>query len=291
MSRSVVPYAREKKITVGHEYMEVDIFSRDPEQDRVARRGTRNKKTKVSSPAQQNLNDKNAKRYLTELANGNFEEGDLWVTLTYKDEFLPQTVEEGENRVRNFLRRLARRRKRDGLEPLKYILVSEYPTHKDGTMGRIHHHLLINQMDWKIVKQLWSEKRRLLGSARIEPVEYELDPEHNHMEGIVKYMTKEPCGKKRWSSSRNLVRPVARANDWKYRRSKVARLAQDRAAAFEYFASQYPEWELVPGMEMKCNPVTGEWSVYLKMWRRMPEEVVWSAWLKMQRVLMTMHVA
>lgn len=123
MFRFESKYMREKKITVGDSYMEVDIIPRTEEKPK---KGVRSKKEKVSAPKQRNLNDKNARRYLIELGNGNFGEGDLHVTLTYKNEFRPQTIEEAERNVTNFIRRINYRRKRKHLDKLKYILVTEY---------------------------------------------------------------------------------------------------------------------------------------------------------------------
>lgn len=270
---AISAFMREKKITVGHAYMEVDIFARDTVQDQVAKRGTRNKKQNETRPAQQNLNSKNARRYLVQLANGNFGKDDLFVTLTYKPEYAPKDVEEAEKHVRNYLRRVARRRKRDHLEPLKYILVTEYRTDDDGVItGKIHHHLLMNHMDRDVVENLWKENRRKLGQVRTEWIDPDLGETGNGIEGLAQYIIKDPKGRKRWSSSRNLKRPVSRANDWKYRRRRVAAMADDPAAAYLYYAEKYPDWEVVSPIEYRYNQVTGEWACYLKMWRKQSKE-------------------
>lgn len=266
-------FLREKKIMVGHSYMEVDIFARDVEQDRAARRGIRSKKKRESAPAQQNLNQKNARRYLIQLANGNFGDGDLFVTLTYKPENAPKTQEEAERHVRNYLRRVARRRKRDHLEPLKYILVTEYRESEDGTLlGHIHHHLIMNHMDRDVVENLWKENRRKIGVANTRWIESDLSETGNGLEGLADYLAKDPKGRKRWSSSRNLQRPVSRSNDWKYRRRKIASMSEDHAAAYTYFAEKYPDWNVVSPIEYRLNPVTNEWACYLKMWRKSETE-------------------
>lgn len=267
---TVSAFSREKKIMVGSGYMEVDIFSRDPEQDRVARSGHRNKRQRETAPAQKNLNSKNARRYLEQLANGNFEDGDLFLTLTYKPEFAPKTIAQAERYVTNYLRRVARRRKQDHMEPLKYILVTEARTDEDGNVvGGVHHHLMINAMNRDLVERMWTANRKKLGMANTRHMDKDMDKRGNHFAGLADYMAKDPQGKKRWSSSRNLKRPVSRANDHKYRRRKVAQLAQDPAAAYAFYAEQYPDWEVVGPVEYTMNPVTGEWACYLKMWRRL----------------------
>lgn len=262
-------YEREKKIMVGDMYQEVDIFSRDTEQDLATRKGTRSKKQRVTAPAQSNLNDRNARRYLTQLANGNFGEGDLFVTLTYKSEYAPSTVKEAEHHVTLFLRRVAYRRKKLHLEPLKYILVTEYRTDDDGNMvGKIHHHLIMNTMDRDVLESLWSERRRSLGFARTQKLQPEDAETGNGIEGLVDYLTKDPKGRKRWSSSRNLSRPVSRTNDHKYSRRRIRNLSEDTGGAYTYFKEKYPQWEIVTPVEFIQNKLTGEWNVYLKMWRK-----------------------
>ena len=62
-------FIREKKIDCA-EYREVDIIPRT-EAAEQASRGKRGKKRKVNAPKQKDLNDKNAKRYLVQLGNGN----------------------------------------------------------------------------------------------------------------------------------------------------------------------------------------------------------------------------
>lgn len=262
-------YEREKKIMVGDMYQEVDIFSRDTEQDRYLRKGGRSKKKRVTAPAQANLNDKNARRYLTQLANGNFGEGDLFVTLTYRPEFAPKTVKEAEHHVTNFLRRVKNRRKKLGLDALKYILVTEYKTDDDGHItGKIHHHLLMNGMDRDVLESLWAERRKSLGLPRTQWLSPDRVDEGNGIEGLVDYITKDPKGRKRWTSSRNLQRPVSRTNDHKYSRRRIRNVADDHATAYTYFRDKYPDWEIVAPVEIKQNEFTGEWSVYLKMWHK-----------------------
>ena len=136
-------YEREKKIDCG-DYREVDIIPRTESADRAVK-GKRGKRKKVTAPKQQDLNDKNAKRYLVQLGNGNFTYGDIHLSLTYSDQYLPATIEEAEKAINNYLRRVAYRRKRLGLPPLKYILVTEYNSGKNGEKPvRIHHFQFIS---------------------------------------------------------------------------------------------------------------------------------------------------
>lgn len=219
-------FIREKKTSCGN-YTEVDIIPRTEEADK-ATRGKRGKKRKAARPKQNALNDKNAKRYLVQLGNGNFGRGDLHLTLTYKDKTLPGSVEAAEKEVSNYLRRIAYRRGKLGLPPLKYILVTEYKFAKGGEAPkRIHHHIIMNGgMDRDMVEAMWTK-------TRINWTKYENDLGYRHsidrigyanadsiqpdeksgIEALCRYITKDPQGKKRYSSSRNLDRPETERTD------------------------------------------------------------------------------
>ena len=86
----------------------------------------RTKRGNKSRPAQKNLNSKRARRYLNNLVSANFGRGDLWCTFTYDDQHLPDNPDEADRRFTNFIRRVNRRRKRAGLDNVKYICVTEY---------------------------------------------------------------------------------------------------------------------------------------------------------------------
>lgn len=76
-------FIREKKTDCAN-YREVDIIPRTEAAEQAAR-GKRGKKRKVNAPKQKDLNDKNAKRYLVQLGNGNFHIGDLHTSCTYSE--------------------------------------------------------------------------------------------------------------------------------------------------------------------------------------------------------------
>lgn len=267
-------FIREKKIYCGEQYLEVDIYSYSDSQKEVSRRGKRAKKEKVTEPKQRNLNDKNARRYLTQLANTNFNEEDLHVTATYKDKFLPETIEEAEKEVTNYLRRISYRRKKDGLPPLKYILVTEYSTEKDNEKPiRIHHHIFMNGgLDRDVVEDLWC-KRKQKGQKKGERIGFinadRLQPDENGVAALCAYLTKNPKGKKRWSSSQNLEKPWSRTNDYKYSRREVEKIAKNPPDV-SYWERKYQGYTLVNNdyaLKAEYNDYTG-WSIYLKLRRK-----------------------
>lgn len=305
---SAVVFIREKKTDCAN-YREVDIIPRTEAAEQAAR-GKRGKKRKVNAPKQKDLNDKNAKRYLVQLGNGNFHIGDLHTSCTYDAENLPETVEEAENIVTNYLRRIAYRRKKLGLEPLKYILVTEYKYSKDGQcLKRIHHHIIMNGgLDRDDVELMWTKDR--INWKKTKDPEYRasikqmgwvnadrLQMNENGIEGLCKYIVKDPQGKKRYSSSRNLDRPETtredggekqqrdqnhwkysrnlnapeeKCNDFKYSKRKVEQLAKSPDAGLEEFRKIYSNYNIV-----SCEAVFYEqtgWHIYLKMWKKEPKK-------------------
>lgn len=303
-------FIREKKTDCAG-YREVDIIPRTEKADE-ATRGKRGKKRKAQKPKQKGLNDKNAKRYLVQLGNGNFHIGDLHTSCTYSADNLPGTVEEAEKTVGNYLRRIAYRRQKLGLESLKYILVTEYKFSKDGEqLKRIHHHIIMNGgMDRDEVEMMWTAQRinwrKADSEDKKEAAEYRssvekmgwvnadrLQMNENGIEGLCKYIVKDPQGKKRYSSSRNLERPETqredntpeasadkslwkasrnmeepqeKCNDFKYSKAKVERLAKSPDGGLSEFKKIYADYDIV-----SCEPVYYEqtgWHIYLKMWKK-----------------------
>lgn len=159
-------FIREKVVHCGKDFIAPEIYPYSGQQQRSAGR-KRGKKICVSAPKQKNLNDRRAKRYFIQLANSNFGVGDLAVHLTYAPEHLPECVEEAMKIVSKFLRRAAYLRKKLGLSPLKYLLVTQVGRKRDGT-HRIHHHILMNGgLDRDTVESLWWKVKGTGGDVRV----------------------------------------------------------------------------------------------------------------------------
>lgn len=251
---------REKKIYCGEQYMEVDIYNHTM---LTPLKKGRAKKKKVSAPKQRNLNDKNAKRYFKQVVKTNFGDEDLHVTLTYAIE--PETLEEGIKEVVNYLRRVANRRKKEGLPPLKYVLITEGGDGKK----RIHHHIIMNGgLDRDVIENLWRRPKKK-GQQKGERIGYantkRLQPNDNGLEEISGYLMKNPKGMKRWSGSQNLVKPEYRFNDFKYSRREVEKIARDELDNQLYWKKRYPKWDITEAKAV-FNDITG-WSLYLKLRR------------------------
>lgn len=269
-------YVREKQIECGKRYKEVDIFPYTDAQKAAAQKGQRSKKVRESPPKQKNLNDKNARRYLAQLAHINFDDdpGALHISATYSPKYLPETIAEAEKEVTNFLRRVQYLRKKEGLPPLKYILVTACTTKKNSDKPvRIHHHIIMNGgLGRDAVEDLW-RKRKRKGQRQSDRIGFcnadRLQAEENGISALCHYLVKQAGGKKRWSSSHNLKRPASRTHDGKYTRRQVEKWAKqhpDRA----FWEKRYPGWTLLDddyGVQYEHNDLTG-WSIYLKLKRK-----------------------
>lgn len=262
-------WMRRKEIHCGADYLEVDVYPYTEGQENARRSGRRATKKKVSAPKQQNLNEKNARRYLIQKVNTNFGKGDLHVSVTYDRKFLPSTVEDAERIARNYLRRMDYRRKKEGLGPLKYILVTEYSTGEDGEKPvRIHHHIIINGgLDRDCVEEMWCARRRA-GEKQGERLGYanadRLQPDENGLAAICHYLTKRKKQKKRWSCSQNLESPWSRTNDHEFSRRQVENMAKAPPDS-AFWERKYQGFHLTQ-YEAEYSDVTG-WAIYAKMRR------------------------
>ena len=257
-------FVRQKTIHCGKNYREVDLIPYTAEQARKDKAGRkRGKKEKISAPKQQSLNDRNSRRYFTQTVNGNFTEADLHVTVTYKNGTLPKSIEEAKRLCANFLRRIQHARKKQGLPPLKYVLVHSVTSGMDGSPARVHHHIIMNGgLDRDAIETIWG-----LGYANADRLQFQ----EGSLEGLTHYLIKQSKGDKRWSSSRNLIRPYATNNDSSWTLRAVEKLAKDNPPR-EYWEKRFPGWTLTDntyGMTLVYNDVTATWSVYLKMRRIM----------------------
>lgn len=247
-----MPY-REKKIYSG-KILEIDIYPISFQE----RKQSRKKKEKESLPKQKNLNDKNARKHLIRLINTNFTDRDLVVHLTYDDMNLPKEEKDAKRDVDNFLRRVKHYRRKNNLEELKYVAVIEYREQEEGKKKvRMHHHVIINDMDRDKVEELWGKGRA--NADRLKEDEY-------GYEALARYITKDPKGKKRWKQSRNLKQPTIKVNDFKISKRKaedMARNPEDRA----FYEKLYPGY-IFTECKGTVNDILGCTYVNIKMRKR-----------------------
>lgn len=163
-------------------------------------RGRRGKRVNPSSEKVQKNNDRIAERNLRRLLAANFGYGSGHFTLTYGDK-APSNIQAKKD-LECFLKKLRRDLRKEDIE-LKYIAVTEYENH------RIHHHLVINTVNVKAVNDLWS-KGWIKMSALDKTGNYCRLASYLIKETQKTFRTEESAHKRRYSTSRNLVKPIVK---------------------------------------------------------------------------------
>lgn len=146
-------------------------------------------------------NANTAQRKLEMLMATNFDEGDLVLTVTYRDEDLPDSADVTRKHLGKVFAQMRAYRKARGLPDLKYIYVLE-GRHGD---HRPHAHIILNAAggDLELMRSLW-----IWG----DDIQLNYIRERGY-DGWAGYLTKERReaslnGKKQFVGSRNLDRPV-----------------------------------------------------------------------------------
>lgn len=217
------------RTTVAGPRLEVEIY---PMFGREAAGRARAAKIAGNTPeSMKKLNRQRAIRHLIQLVDANLTDQDIHLTLTYKE--APETKEQVNKDVWNFLRTVKRRREQYGLPPLKAFFKAE--SNEKGTKQRLHAHLLMSGgISREELEEIWAK-----GWANAD----RLQPDERGLEAIVRYITKEP-GK--WHRTRNMVEPKHRTSDSKVSNAKVKRIAKDiKAEAKEIMEKLYPKYKYV----------------------------------------------
>ena len=246
---------REKRIYSGR-YLEIEIYPISKKE----RNKSRKRKLKESVNKQKNLNDKNARKHLRRLINGNFDDGDIFLHLTYDEKNLPGSEEEAKKQLTNFLRRVKNYRRKRGMEELKYIAVTEYHEADENdkrTRTRIHHHLVVSGMDRDELEGLWRNGRANADRLKSNELGYE---------ELANYISKDPKGNKRWTQSRNLKQPTIKINDSKYSYKKAWQINTCQGER-EMLEKLYPGYSLSQ-YKSDVNDVNSCYYTYIKMRRR-----------------------
>ena len=161
----------------------------------------RNKRSGTTSETQKKINQRNTQKHLTRLINANFKGGDLYLTLTYRNE--PKTTQEAKKDIFNYIRRLKYEYRKYNQE-LKYIHSTEY------NAKRIHHHIIINKIPE--LETTAYDKKWLLGYVDSDNLsaegEYSKLAYYLIKETSLTYNTSDGVYAKRYCQSKNLKKPV-----------------------------------------------------------------------------------
>ena len=225
--------------------------------DRNRKRG-KQRKYQVSTPKQRNLNDKRSRRYFEALVLANFVKGDLHITATYDEDNRPANMKEAMRSVDNFIKRVNYERKKKGIPPVKYVCVTE----EGGKSGRIHHHFIMDgALDRDTVEAKWG--KGYCNADRIQP------DQKKELAPLIGYLSKDPKGRKRWTSSQNLVRPWETVNDdprmMSGRRMELMKdLPEDSEAMKKIIEDDNPGYEL-DEVEKEYREDIAQWYFFCRL--------------------------
>lgn len=268
--RKKVVYAL-KEITAGEQF-EIEIYPQFKSMDDVPREGRRI--VKDNSRAQRNLNDKNARKYVERLINENFDNRDIWITLTYDNEHLPPDgdIDAAIKNVQNYVRRINYQRKKRGLPNAKYVYVTAY--NPDSEI-RWHHHVVMDgALDMETVEACWQQSSR--NEVR------HLQKDENGLSGIANYIVEEKNrirSEKRWNSSQGLRDPRIRVvhskrpagGSYKKIGSFVNGMVKDRDSIPEVLAKWYPDMDFTHA-EVYYNEFNCMFYIHARMRKRRHDE-------------------
>lgn len=157
------------------------------------------KRAKPTREAQEKINIRKQTEQLRWALNCNFQEGDMFVTFSYKKEERPDTYEDLVKQKDKLIKDLRKEYKKQERE-LKYIYVLE-----TGNKGARHIHMVLESIEPKVIKRCWNRGRiniRLLdGTGQYGKLAAYLVKEKGRKK-------KEKYGGKTYSPSRNLKQPI-----------------------------------------------------------------------------------
>lgn len=194
----------------------------------------RSNKEKKSRKEQEKLNRKNRIKKAVRMINTNFNEGDLYITLSYEGE-VPDK-ERAKKDVENYLDRIRRWwKKNKPNEEFKYVSVLDFlddPSKSKRT--RIHHHLIISRMDRNIAEEKWGK-----GTANAN----RLQADNLKFTKVATYIASQ--AKTRIGYSKNLKKPTITINRTALTRRKVEQIAINENLHKEYFENNYKDLNFI----------------------------------------------
>lgn len=146
-------------------------------------------------------NERESARRLARIINCNFGMGDLWVTLKYNNERLPASYEEAKDNITRFLRKIRAEYKKETGKSLRYIITTSQNNPRTRENARLHHHVVMDRVAYEVICRYWPE----------DQVKYSVMDNRGDHTAMAKYMidnSPKEAGKKKWSCSKGLKKPI-----------------------------------------------------------------------------------
>ncbi|MDL2250467.1 hypothetical protein LJC51_07440 [Lachnospiraceae bacterium OttesenSCG-928-J05] len=242
---------RSKNIKSGREILEAQVYPSFKNFKDVPVT-TKKRETK---PSQRNLNHKNSRRYLIRLVNINFGEGDYWCTFGWNTDQLPETMEQAQKDVANFIKRIKYRHKKVSTEEVKYIYVLAFDGYE-----RPHFHLILScALNRDVIEDAWGKCDR--------PNTRRVKPDDAILTGMATYVGRNPHGAKSWCPSKNLKKPPEPSRSYsKFKRRRVREMVQDYEKLRVELEKSYPGYKYLDA-EIYHNGINDGIYIYARMVR------------------------
>ena len=265
---------RTRTITSG-EYREVEIYPlyRSLKKRREAREA-------VTREAQQRLNNRNSARRVMRLIHTNFTRRDLFMTLTYEGKPVAPTMEEARRDIQNYIDRVKRWRTRHGMPAVQYVYVIQFE--EEGREIRVHHHVIMSDMDRDEAERIWgrgpreirpAENQTKRGLAALAVIHH---PVQTWQQAVVRVPEPERAG---CLGVGPQIQPITRRKRWR------------RTAGFaakDIFAIKFPDWQITECQAQSGGLFPGA-HIYAQMRRWAPGALLVRAamvvWMKRRRIL------
>ena len=252
-------FVREIKYYCGKEYFECDIF----EMADMRQRGKKFRVQKIneSSDKQKKQNKKNALKKFNRKVHTNFTRRDLYMTFTFDREHMPADKKEAKKEFHNFIKRVNRRRKKKGMQSVKYMGSMEEKTRQDGSHSYHFHFIISGGISREEMEDIWG--KGLCNASRLRMDDKEL------IIRLCQYIMKESANKKKnentYICSRNLKDPIVKKNDYRISHRQLENLSRQTESS-EVWETMYPGYEFLEARAGYSDEAG--WHVMVRMKRR-----------------------
>lgn len=222
--------------------------------------GARRRKFRETTEVQAKLNEIKSRDNLAWVIHANFGKGDMVLHPTYSEECLPESSEQFEKDVKNYMRRIKRIYARCGVE-CKYVYVMEY-----SESGRPHLHMVISGgVGREVLEEAWG-----LGRCNSDRLQFN----EVGVVDLARYISKDRrCGKHRYVCSRNLKKPVEKTDVHQWSRKQIKEV-EDSANPHKRFADTYNGYWLAEFPHVEKNGVNGGMYMSFVMYKPDSENIV-----------------
>lgn len=231
----------------------VHVFASPIYYDRVKVK-TRQKRFRETSEAQKWHNEKIAEKHFEMLIETNFNTDDFFFSFTYGNSYLPESDEQAERNIKNYIRRVQYHCKKNKLPDPVAVWNTE-----TSSRGRYHHHGIIKtSLTRKQLKELWR-----LGVSDMDELYFDIDGLH----GLGNYLTKPRCrvGCRRWHYTKNIKQPVKTVSDRRTQKAFNEMWNYNRTS--EVIEKYYPDY-LSCTVNATQSEITGDKYLYIKLYKK-----------------------